>query len=300
MSEGRSRRGHGAPIWGIVLLFLGIVFLLQALNVLPWGLWGTLWRFWPVLIIIIGLNILLSRYNLWMVSVLVFALLWVCLGVAFWQYEPPTGTVTKSYSEPLASLERASIVMDFDGGSLSLGSLASDSPNLVEIDSNSKDGGGIEADFHQQNGEGRLHLSNKGVNRVFWSRPWNDWEAMFTQSIPLTLDIKSAASSISLDLSKLLVPEVLVELNAGNCKVTTPSLAGTTYIKINANVSNIEVTVPAVVAARIKLDINVTNVDVDRSRFPQSGDYYMSDDFGTSGKQVELEIKCNVGRVQIK
>jgi len=300
MSEGRSRQAHGAPIWGIVLLFLGIVFLLQALDVLPWGLWGTLWRFWPVLIIIIGLNILLSRYNLWMVSVLVFALLWVCLGVAFWQYEPPTGTVTKSYSEPLASLERASIVMDFDGGSLSLGSLASDSPNLVEIDSNSKDGGGIEADFHQQNGEGRLHLSGKGVNRVFWSRPWNDWEAMFTQSIPLTLDIKSAASSISLDLSKLLVPEVLVELNAGNCKVTTPSSAGATYIKINANVANVEVTVPAGVAARIKLDTNVTNIDVDRSRFPQSGDYYVSEDFGISGKQVELEIKCNVGKVQVK
>jgi predicted membrane protein len=89
-------------------------------------------------------------------------------------------------------------------------------------------------------------------------------------------------------------------LNAGNCKVTTPSSAGTTYIKINANVSNIEVTVPAGVAARIKLDTNATNIDVDRSRFPQSGDYYMSEDFGTSGKQVELEIKCNVGRVQVK
>jgi hypothetical protein len=46
------------------LLFLGIVFLLQALDVLPWGVWGTLWRFWPVLIIIIGLNILLSRYSI--------------------------------------------------------------------------------------------------------------------------------------------------------------------------------------------------------------------------------------------
>jgi len=37
MSERRPRQAHGAPIWGIVLLFLGIVFLLQALDVLPWG-----------------------------------------------------------------------------------------------------------------------------------------------------------------------------------------------------------------------------------------------------------------------
>lgn len=299
MSEKKQQQSHGALIWGIILLFLGIVFLLQALDVLPWGVWGTLWRFWPVLIIIIGLNILLSRYNPWVVSAVIFTLLWACMGIAFWQYEPPA--VTKSYSEPLADLERASIAINFDGGSLSLGSLAYDSSNLVEVASKSKGGdGGIEADFHRQNGEGSLHLSSKGVNRVFWSGPLVDWEAMFTQNIPLTLHIKSAASSISLDLSKLLSSEVLVELNAGNCKVTTPSSAGTTYIKIDANVSNIEVTIPTGVAAKIQLDTNVTNIDVDRSRFPQSGDYYMSEDFVTSGKQVELKIKCNVGSVQVK
>ncbi len=65
MSEQRRQREHYIPIWGIFLLFLGIVFLLQSLNTLPWGLWGTLWRFWPVLIIIAGLGILLRRFNLW-------------------------------------------------------------------------------------------------------------------------------------------------------------------------------------------------------------------------------------------
>jgi len=301
VSEKKQQQSHGALIWGIILLFLGIVFLLQALDVLPWALWVALWRFWPLLIIIIGLNILLSRQNLWLVGALVLVLLGASLGVAIWQYDQASETGIKSYSEPLADLERASIVIDFDGGSLSLGSLAYDSSNLVEVASKSKGGdGGIEADFHRQNGEGSLHLSSKGVNRVFWSGPLVDWEAMFTQNIPLTLHIKSAASSISLDLSKLLSSEVLVELNAGNCKVTTPSSAGTTYIKIDANVSNIEVTIPTGVAAKIQLDTNVTNIDVDRSRFPQSGDYYMSEDFVTSGKQVELKIKCNVGSVQVK
>lgn len=68
MSEKKQQQSHGALIWGIILLFLGIVFLLQVLDVLPWGVWGTLWRFCPVLIIIIGLNILLSRYNPWVVA----------------------------------------------------------------------------------------------------------------------------------------------------------------------------------------------------------------------------------------
>ena len=86
MSEEKPQRVVGAPIWGIFLVFLGIVFLLQTLNVLPWGLWGTLWRFWPVLIIIIGLGILLRRYNAWLLSLLILAILGGCLGIAIWQY----------------------------------------------------------------------------------------------------------------------------------------------------------------------------------------------------------------------
>ena len=85
----------GVPIWGIFLLFLGVVFLLQTLDVLSWGLWGTLWRFWPVLIIIVGLGILLRRYNVWLVSLLVLAILGACLGIAIWQY----GTLLTQFTE---------------------------------------------------------------------------------------------------------------------------------------------------------------------------------------------------------
>ena len=82
----KSARIIGAPVWGIFLVFLGIIFLLQALEVITWGLWRTLWRFWPVLIIIIGLDILLRRRNVWLVSLLVLAVLGASLGIAIWQY----------------------------------------------------------------------------------------------------------------------------------------------------------------------------------------------------------------------
>ena len=86
MSEEKSPRVIGVPVWGIFLVFLGIVFLLQTLDVLPWGLWGTLWRFWPVLIIITGLGILLRHYNVWLVSLLILVVLGAGLGIAIWQY----------------------------------------------------------------------------------------------------------------------------------------------------------------------------------------------------------------------
>jgi len=86
MSEEEPPRIASAPVWGVFLLFLGIVFLLQTTGFLPWGLWGTLWRFWPVLIIIIGVGILLRRYNVWLVSLLILVMFGACLGIAAWQY----------------------------------------------------------------------------------------------------------------------------------------------------------------------------------------------------------------------
>ena len=89
MSEARPRREFYPPLLGILLLFLGVIFLLQNFDVLSWGLWGELWRFWPVLVIGLGLRLLLKNYNPWLVSVIFFLLLCASLSIAVWQYGLP-------------------------------------------------------------------------------------------------------------------------------------------------------------------------------------------------------------------
>ncbi len=89
MSEQKHSGQRSAPIFGILLLFLGTVFLLQNLDILPWGLWGVLWRLWPILLISLGLKILLRRFHPWLVSALILALFCAGVGVAIWQYPLP-------------------------------------------------------------------------------------------------------------------------------------------------------------------------------------------------------------------
>ena len=84
MSQERPFRENEVPVVGAFLLFLGIVFLLQTMDVLSWRLWETLWKFWPVLLIITGLSVLLKRYNVWLVSLLILAILFASLGIAIW------------------------------------------------------------------------------------------------------------------------------------------------------------------------------------------------------------------------
>ena len=46
--------------WGIFLVFIGGIFLLENFNVIDFS-WGYVWRFWPVILILIGVNILFKN-----------------------------------------------------------------------------------------------------------------------------------------------------------------------------------------------------------------------------------------------
>ncbi len=301
MSEQKLPREHYVPIWGVFLLFLGIVFLLQSLNVLPWGLWGTLWRFWPVLIIIIGLGILLSRFNVWLVSLLILAILFACLGISIWQYgiSPLPNQITY-YSEALGSLEKAQVRIDFNAGTLKMSSLALNSPDLFEASSGEGKGpSGMKENFTMEGNTGILVLSKEAVGGAEppWGADGNTWQMNLTRNVPLTLNIKSAASNTELDLTQLNIPELNLEVDAGNCKVYMPYL-GITNASIKANVSNLEVTVPGV-ASRIKVNNALSGLDINESIFHKQGDYYVSGDFTIAKTQLYLDIDSNVGRVKI-
>jgi len=45
---------------GFALITLGIIFVLNNLGVLPWSVWETLWKLWPIFLIVAGLEILIN------------------------------------------------------------------------------------------------------------------------------------------------------------------------------------------------------------------------------------------------
>ncbi len=57
-SYGAMKCGCHGPGWGLVLLILGILFLLQDLTI--WSFWNLNW--WTVLLIAFGLGALLNKH----------------------------------------------------------------------------------------------------------------------------------------------------------------------------------------------------------------------------------------------
>ena len=75
MSVGQTQyRRAPSLIWPLVLITLGVLFLLQNLGYLPWAFWSVAWRFWPVILILVGIQLFFGR-RAWVAAGLVVVVL---------------------------------------------------------------------------------------------------------------------------------------------------------------------------------------------------------------------------------
>ncbi len=78
--------------WGFLFIFAGIIFLLNTFGILPWNVWGTISHFWPVFLILVGVDMIFGKSLVAKIIGLNFKVLTflVVLGVALTAVAPQT------------------------------------------------------------------------------------------------------------------------------------------------------------------------------------------------------------------
>ena len=295
-----QKRGRvGIPVWGLVLVALGLIFLLQNLGVIGWDVWGTLWRFWPVVLVLIGLNILLGGRTPWlMFGITVLVLIGIVVAAVLIE-RSREGTVGATFSQPLQGITRAEIEVNFGAGELSIGSLPAGSAILAEGD------GYPEVRLVRgmrlaDEATGVLKLSVPG--RGVW--PFGDsglrLNASFNREIPIDLTVKTGASDAEVDLTDLRIQRFDMDLGAASATVRLPASAGATVAEVSAGAASLRIFIPEGVAARIKPETALGSFNVDTSRFPKVGDSYESPNFAAASNRVDLTVKSGVASIDIR
>jgi hypothetical protein len=236
------------------------------------------------------------------VSLVILALLFGSLGTAIWQYgslSPVSTAGIGNYTAPLDQLERGQVQIDFSAGKLNVDSLPAESPNFVEANSG-MDVADMKANFQVTDSEGNLSLTMEQVERRLRDEFDNRWEVHLTQVIPLIIDTTLAVTDTRLDLTKLSVTELQMDLDIGNYVIELPAAAGTTAVRISSDLANLEITVPDGVAAELIINTSLSALEVDENRFPRKGNGYISPDFESAKNRVRLKLDCSLGRVLVK
>jgi hypothetical protein len=91
--------GYVGPL---LLLAIGFILLFNNLGSLPWGIWGSLWRYWPVILILSGIQILARHSESGIIYVLAVILsILLIIGTIFLAWNGYPDTMEKNPGWPI-------------------------------------------------------------------------------------------------------------------------------------------------------------------------------------------------------
>jgi hypothetical protein len=289
----------------LILITIGILLLLANLGYLPVSIWQIAAQYWPLILILVGLDIIFGRRS-W-VGALAILGLWIVviagvLWLAFTQgggLVPMGAAVTEQINQTLGDIKIATIELNAGASTAFITALGSDTANLMEGKFAHPETTRIVKKYNVNGSEGRLGINEEGNRVTPLNAQTSRWDVALAVGIPLTLRVNGGIGSVSLDLSALTVTLIDINAGVGSVNLTAPK-TGATKIKINGGVGSATITIPPGVAARIRADSGLGGIRIDETRFPKSGKMYESADFASATNKIEVEVDGGVGSITIR
>jgi hypothetical protein len=293
----------------LVLIFIGCVFLLENTGYLPPNFWVNLWRLWPVLLVLGGIELLLANRLPWIVLAGLAALVLIVGAIAVNASRPlaPGNTAATRLDTRLEGASQAAVTVRYGAGELNLDALPQPASGLLATMSYSGPSDLAPRPIYTAvGGLGHLDYQTSGragpgfipfVDRGSDAR----MDVSLAPDVQITsLIIQTGATTAHLDLSSLRVANIDMSIGAATAWVRLPENAGPTTMHISGGASTITLEVPRGVAASIRHQGGLSTLNVDQNRFPLvSEGLYRSPDYDTATNKVDISLETGVTTIQV-
>jgi len=254
--------------WGFILVLVGILFLLTNLGYLEGiNLWNLIW---PLSLVALGL--------------------WTLWGVFF---NRPTGG--EQAAIPLEGAKRAQVRINHGAGKLAIQAGNANNDLLLGtfvgglISRTRREGDLLEA---------RLSIPPR-VSPFWFPMTGLNWSFNLNREILLALDFQTGANEARIDLTDLHVTDLRFHSGASSSEIYLPASAGTTRVELEIGAASVNIHIPEGVAARVRARGGLSSTNINRKRFPRTGDYFQSPDYDTAQNKAEIRVDVGVGTVTI-
>ncbi len=306
--DGRPHRG--SVLWPLLLILAGGVLLLNNLGYLDWHIWADVWRLWPLVLVIIGLDILLGRRRPVLSALIGLTLLGAAIAFLYtvggFQTPASASLAQVPLDVPVRQADSTRVYIDFGTGNLTVDSMREGGASLVTGILEYPQGSPApqpQINIADQTYEVHLRQAEWGGSgwwSLFWHNPNPDWSLRLNPRVSMDLNIDVGASRADLNLKDLKVGRLDLNLGAGDTTVTFPAEAGSTTATINAGVAHSELIIPPGVGARIKVSSSpVAELDIGSSFVKKGDDLYETQSPGYEQAANKLDIDLNVGAARV-
>ncbi|NCS83278.1 hypothetical protein GW746_02575, partial [Candidatus Saccharibacteria bacterium] len=272
--------------WGLLLVLVGVLALLDNLNVVEVH-YGNLWQLWPLLIVGWGVSLLNIKGTLWsIVSALLMLgslglVAWTATGMAPFQ-TGDNSVQTQRIEKTGSTVNRLDVTVEAGAGNITIGSHESEAPVEAVLDS---DFATLDVDSRIDGNTQKVDVSMDG-NRMWWSGHFrNDLDVTLAKQLPVFLNVKTGASDLNANLSKVMLERLDMNLGANSSDVTLGDLVDRVEVSVSAGASSITLRAPKDSGVSVKLDKGVSSQDLDGLQDKGSG-FYETDGFDTASKKI--------------
>lgn len=281
-------------VLGVAIIVIGVVWLLVNLGLLTAATVAELWRFWPVLLVLWGLLLLLGKGSSLPGFLLIFLVVLAFLSGTFsfssLQGTGETITTTISKDENIESM-RLELVQH--AGEFYL--QAHDKENLAEIHIQST----ISPEIQQTRTDNVVEVAVRDREKYpHIKKRFSRWDINVQEKIPLEVLLQSGAINAELDLSQLNVSNLSIKAGAGELAINLGPAVD--KILVESGACSIDVNIPANVGVRLKTSGALISVDSDDGRVISVGDRrYESKGLESKDALVDIEIKAAAGKITL-
>ena len=305
--QGRGHRPHHVPVLGPVLLIMaGSAFLLNNLGILPWNVWGEVWRLWPIIPIAIGLDMIVGRRSPALSVIVVLGVIAAGVGILFSNggFEQGVETGSTSVAVSLDGAKRGDVTLDFGAGDLSLSSLDTESAQLatgILTYSGSRGPAEVNSDLDGDTMELDIKQQNERFSTWFGSNHGRaNWDIMLNPTVPLDLDVNAGASKVNLNLEGLQVSSLKLDVGASDTTVIFPAKGPSTNAEIDAGAAQVRVVIPEGVATRIDVSSAASSVNIPEARFTKKGDTYETQGYSTAERKLTISLDAGAANIDVE
>ncbi len=285
---------------------------MQNTGYLPPNFWTNLWRLWPLVLVLLGIELLLRNHVPWPILAALAAVVLIVGAVASsssWPGQASAPAYTTTAETQLQGASQAAVTVRFGAGQLNLGSI--NPPRAGTLASMTYQGPrqlAPEPRYSTSAGLGQLDYEATTHAAPPSFLPWVDGRSSdaarmdlnLEPDVPTSLAVQTGAADAHLDLSNLDVSTLDMSVGAATTWLRFPANAGSTTAHIRGGASTITLEIPQGVAAQIQYQGGVSTLNVDQSRFPSVSDsVFRSPDYDSATNKLDLTIATGVTTIQI-
>lgn len=267
--ERRRYRGHGPSIFFPVLLItVGLIWLLVNAGMIPVENVQAILPYWPVLLVLAGVSLLLSQVS-WVFS----AVIWLGLAAfMIWLLMTPNNLIAslprpelkqETISEAIGEAERAEIRLNTGRFPTQISSLQG-GDNLIEADiSYSGD-----LNFRVSGTTEKVISLSETFTGVIFGNEFlggdsRTWRIGLTPEIPLTIVLDTGSGRTGLNLNGLQVESLSIDSGSGTVEVGLPAGNAVMSFDLDMGSGNVEITIPSGSSTNLTIDGGSGSVVID-------------------------------------